>query len=154
MRIEPLLGEANCLVLRNEPDAAAVLTRVAEAAARVLGRESSADILVGLQAREAELPTSTPEGVAFPHTIIPDLPKAALIIAAVTPPVRLHAADTVPTSLVLCIVGSRDKPFEHVRLLARLARVVRSAESRANLSSSPDAATLLARAIAEDRSHG
>lgn len=154
MRLEPLLAEANCLVLRSARDARAVLTAVAEAAAGVLGKSSAGEILAGLEAREAELPTSTPEGVAFPHTIIPDLPAAALIIAAVDPAVRMHAKDSVPTSLVLCIVGSRDRPFDHVRLLARLARVVRSAEARAALSSSPDPATLLARVIAEDRSHG
>ena len=154
MRIEPLLSERNCLVMRDAPTAEVVFARVAEAAAAVLGRADAEEIRAGLEAREAEVPTTTPEGVAFPHTVIPGLERPALVVAAIDPPVRVHAMDSAATSLVMCLVGSREQPFEHVRLLARLARVVRSPEARARLASAGECGTLLARLIEEDRSHG
>jgi mannitol/fructose-specific phosphotransferase system IIA component (Ntr-type) len=154
MRIEPLLGEPNCLILRGVRDRTAVLTRIASAAAGVLGGTSEAEILAGLEARERATPTSTPEGVAFPHTLVPDRTEIALIVAVVDPPVPWIESEPSPTSLVLCLVGSADQPFAHVRLLARLARVVRAESARSRLIASPDAASLLARMIEEDRSHG
>ena len=153
MRIEPLLGESSCLVLRDVPDRAAILRELARAAALVLERPDHMDILAGLEARESTVATTTPEGIAFPHTVIPGLQRVALIIASIQPGVRFRPHDTAPTRIAFCIVGAREKPFEHVRLLARLARIARTPEARDRFATAPDAPSLRAALLREDQNH-
>ena len=51
------------------------------------------------------------------------------------------------------MVGSDDRPWEHVRLLARLARIVKSPGAHERLCEATDAADLHARLVREDRVH-
>ncbi len=153
MRIEPVLTESSCLVLRDHPDRAAVLAALARAAAGVLERADHVDILAGLEARERDVPTSTPEGVAFPHTSLPGLSRLAIVIAALHPAVFFHPGDRAPTRLAVCLVSARERPFEHVGLLARVARMMASPEARNRFAGAPNALSLRALLIREDRSH-
>jgi len=153
MRIEPLLTESSCLVLLDRSDVQGVMGALALTAANVLERPDHMDILDGLLNRERTMRTTTPEGVAFPHTTLPSLARTALIIAALRPPVRFHHGDPTPMCLAVCMVDSAERPFEHVRLLARLARIFRSPAARRTFAAALDAAELRSAIIREDRAH-
>ena len=54
---------------------------------------------------------------------------------------------------MLCIVGAEERPFGHVQLLARLARVVRHEDARDRILAATDAGALRDALITEDRAH-
>ena len=55
--------------------------------------------------------------------------------------------------LILGMFGSSENPWEHVRLLARLARIVHTEASRRNLRMAVDGQDLYRKLLEEDRSH-
>lgn len=107
-----------------------------------------------LIAREKQMPTSTPEGVAFPHALSPEINKTLVAVALLKPGVDFGVAHHPVSDLIFCMFGPTSDPWDHVRLLARLARIVRSEPARQRLRASEDTTQLYETLLAEDRSHG
>jgi len=107
-----------------------------------------------LIAREKQMPTSTPEGVAFPHALAAEISKTQVVAALLKPGVDFGVAHHPKSDLVFCMFGPTSDPWDHVRLLARLARIVRSEPARTRLRAAADPAALYESLLAEDRSHG
>lgn len=107
-----------------------------------------------LMAREKQMPTSTPEGVAFPHALAAEIDKTHVAAALLKPGVDFGVAHHPRSDLVFCMFGPTSDPWDHVRLLARLARIVRSETARTRLRGAASAADLYETLLAEDRSHG
>ena len=154
MRLEPLLDAANTLVLTGCPDRDAVLRRLAEHAHGRIGAIPSDGLYEALLDRERRYPTSTPEGVAFPHAMLEEIGETLLIVARLTPPVAFRPGEHGPIRLVFGIFGSASKPFQHVQLLARLAMIVRTKAARERLCAASDGAALFGALLEEDRAHG
>jgi PTS system nitrogen regulatory IIA component len=104
-------------------------------------------------AREGAGLTVTGDAVAFPHASLEAATEPLVVPCVVRNGVSF--ADTVaPARIILFSVGSRRDPGVHIRILARLARCVLSAEARERLLLSTSEADLVERLLAEDRSHG
>ncbi len=112
------------------PDKAAVLGH----AANVLGDALPAGAIEALLvAREKVASTGVGEGVAIPHasTTLITAPRVALLRMA--RPVPFDAVDDLPVALVFAVLAPADAQALHLRLLARVARLVRSPEVRSAL---------------------
>ena len=153
--LAPYLISDGILVLDPTPDVDAILIRAADIAAKAMaasGGTVSADALLeSLRARESQRSTGTAEGVAFPHALIPGLPRSLVVV--------IHARGAVPfdahrCDLIFAMFGDADHPWEHVRLLARLARLTATPEARDRLRAASDDEALLAAIQAEDEAHG
>ena len=107
-----------------------------------------------LIARETQMPTSTPEGVAFPHALSAEISKTLVAIALARPGVDFGVSHHPASDLIFCMFGPTSDPWDHVRLLARLARIVRSEPARTRLRACGDTTQLFETLLAEDRSHG
>lgn len=153
MRLEPLLRSDLTFVFEDVRDRDELLSRLARSAAHCAPSLDSGAILRALIDREEQTPTATEEGVAFPHAMLADVKETLLLIAKVKPPVPFGDANT-PPDLIFCMIGSSAKPWEHVRLLARLARIARGAGALDRLRNADTPDELLERFIDEDRSHG
>ncbi len=103
--------------------------------------------------REAQGPTSTPDGVAFPHAMSEKIARTLIIAVLLREPVDFGNADHPPSDLIFCMFGSTESPWEHVRLLARLARLVHTEDAQQRLRSSADPRALHDALLEEDRSH-
>jgi mannitol/fructose-specific phosphotransferase system IIA component (Ntr-type) len=114
----------------------------------------AAAIVAALQAREAQSPTSTDEGVAFPHAVTPDIRDTCVLVARLRDGVDFGAPGHPPVDLVFCMLGNADRPWEHVKLLARLSRIVHTEQVRAALRAAASPSALLETVLAEDRRHG
>jgi len=152
MRLESFLKQADVLVIEEPGSRNDVLERIAEAAATSGGAEQS-DLLDSLLEREKQMPTSTPEGVGFPHALLPAIEQTRVIAALLKPGVSFGVADHPPVDLVFGMFGSSEKPWEHVRLLARLARIARGEGALERLRAAADEEALYEALIEEDRSH-
>jgi mannitol/fructose-specific phosphotransferase system IIA component (Ntr-type) len=91
--------------------------------------------------------------VAFPHAVIAGVHRTVVGLLLVPGGVQLDPAQP-PSDLIFAIAGDSARPWEHVRLLARLSRITIDESSRRRLRAAPDDATLLAALLAEDARHG
>jgi len=154
VRLEPILNPNSALIIRDPADRDAVLAALAEAAAARIAQADARAIQEALAQREAQTPTATPEGVAFPHAMIEGLERTVLLVARVEPAVTFGGTDLPAPDLVFCMIGAAEKPWEHVRLLARLARVARTPGALDRLRAADSAEALLEALVEEDRAHG
>ena len=95
---------------------------------------------------------ATPEGVAFPHAVIAGVQRTIVGLALVPGGVRLDPSQP-PSDLVFAIAGDASRPWEHVRLLARLSRIAVDTDARRRLRACANDAELLERLLEEDARH-
>lgn len=141
MRLEPFLHPSLVLDRPRVATADALLMTIAERAAVRLGGIDAARLAELLLEREAELCTATPEGIAFPHAIDERIERTLVVLARLEPAIQFGVRHP-PCTLVLALFGSAELPWQHVRLLARLARVVSDPATRAALHEAPDRTVL------------
>ena len=95
---------------------------------------------------------ATPEGVAFPHAVIAGVRKTVLGCLLIPGGIELDAKQP-PSDLVFAMAGESTRPWEHVRLLARLSRIAGDEEARRRLRACSDGGALLAALREEDARH-
>lgn len=154
MRIEPLLTPERVVVLRDIAERDEVLRALARVASTGIGGRDERELFEALHERERRYPTSTPEGVAFPHAMLEGVDKTVLVAAAVRPGVDFRPGEHPPVDLAFAMIGSSAEPFQHVQLLARLARVCRGSGALAKFRSAADDGALMEALVEEDRAHG
>jgi PTS system nitrogen regulatory IIA component len=154
MRLEPLLNPELVIVLDDASDKDAVLRALANAARKVLPHISEDDLVTELADRERRHSTSTPEGVAFPHAMLSEIESTVVVPALVRPGVNFGSDSHPPSDLVFGMFGCAERPFSHVRLLARLARISRGPGALDRLRSAKDPEELYSTLVEEDRRHG
>lgn len=152
MRLEPYL-DPNLAIVLDKPDGKdAVLDALAAAASEAIGRPAE-EIAATLRAREEQMPTSTPEGVGLPHALLKGVDRTLVIPMLLRPGIKFGPANHPPADLVFGMFGPDDKPWDHLRILARIARLVRMESVRKNLRDAKDAAALNEALLKEDRDH-
>ena len=154
MRIEPLLSPERVVMLSDLSERDDVLRRLAQVASTGLPGRSDEELFEALHERERRYPTSTPEGIAFPHAMLEGIDATVLVAACVRPAVDFRPNEHPPVDLAFAMIGSSSEPFQHVQLLARLARVCRGQGALEKFRGVTDAAALLEALIEEDRAHG
>lgn len=152
MRLEQYLHPDRTLVLEGVSDRDDLLVRLAGAAATA--GVDSVELQASLLDRESRAPTSTPEGVAFPHALLESVEDTVVVAALAPGGVRLGKADHPPSDVIFCMVGSAKAPWDHVRLLARLARIARGPGALERLRQARSGAELYEELVREDRAHG
>lgn len=153
MRLEPLLLPENTLLIQGCAERDDVLRRLADHAGGRIPSVGGEGLFAALLDREKRYPTSTPEGVAFPHAMLEEIEDTLVLAAVLDPPVDFRPGEHPPIRLVFGIFGSASRPFQHVQLLARLAMIVRTEAARQRLFATGDGASLHQALIEEDRAH-
>ena len=155
MALAPYLISEGILILDPASDANGVLAKAADIAAAAMAQSgasiSGGTLLEALQAREAQRSTGTPEGVAFPHALLAGLPRSLVVV--------IRTKNAVPfdgqrCDLIFAMFGDAEQPWDHVRLLARLARLTATPEARDRLRSAQTDDALRTAIQAEDDAHG
>lgn len=118
-----------------------------------LPEPGSVSLYQPLVEREQQMPTSTPDGIAFPHAVAPGIPRTLVVAAQIVEGVDFGVPEHPRCDLILGMFGSSENPWEHVRLLARLARIVHTESSRRNLRLAVNSEDLYRKLLEEDRSH-
>lgn len=152
MRLEHYLHPDRTVVLNGVTTSEELLRRLAETASSA-GVDAS-EVEAALGEREKQAATSTPEGVAFPHALLEGVEETIVVAARAPEGVAMGKGDHPPSDIVFCMVGSAGAPWDHVRLLARLARIARGSGALDRIRKASDEAELYEALVSEDRSHG
>jgi PTS system nitrogen regulatory IIA component len=108
------------------------LSLIADVAARVMGVDADV-VLEGLVEREAAGSTGVGEGVAIPHARLDGLDRVRAVVVRLDAPVAFDSLDDKPVDLLVALFAPREANAQHLRALARVARMMRQAETRAAL---------------------
>jgi PTS system nitrogen regulatory IIA component len=109
-----------------------VLSVIADVAARTLGLTSS-KVLDALLEREAAGSTGVGYGVAVPHARIEGLDRIHAVFVRLEAPIAYESVDSQPVDLLFALLAPTSAGSEHLRALARVSRLMRQSELRAQL---------------------
>jgi len=116
------------------------LQELAAKAAELCG-QSERTILEILQQREKLGSTGVGNGIAIPHGKLPKLNK---LFGLFERPVEFEALDGQPVDLVFLLLAPEAAGADHLKALARVARLLRDADVARKLRDSRDAEALYA----------
>ena len=154
MELAPYLREEHMLILPGLTNRDELLEQIATLAAGSLDGLDAAELTGRLLKREESAPTGTIEGVAFPHVLSEDIGDTVVIVALAPSGVQFSGPAGGQCDLIFAMFGNAAQPWNHVRLLARMARLLHTEDSRKRLRAASTPQELLAALLAEDRAHG
>jgi mannitol/fructose-specific phosphotransferase system IIA component (Ntr-type) len=120
-----------------------VLRELVELAAPGHAPEQIEAILTAVKDREREMTTGLGDGVAVPHGRTPLVDRLVVAAGVAHAPVEYDALDGKPVELFFLLVGPEIAAGAHVKVLSRLARLLRRDEIRRELRATPDAASFV-----------
>lgn len=120
-----------------------VLQELANRAATVTGLVER-DVFEILQQRERLGSTGVGHGVAIPHGTLPGLSHLIGIFARLERPIDFESMDDMPVDLIFVLLAPVGAGADHLKALARIARVLRDPELTAKLRASRDQAAIYA----------
>src|SRR5437773_7093098 len=115
-----------------------ILQELAAKAAELCG-QSERTILETLQQREKLGSTGVGNGIAIPHGKLPKLNKLFGLFARLERPVDFEALDSQPVDLVFLLLAPETAGADHLKALARIARLLRDQDVAKKLRASRDA---------------
>ncbi|QNN21104.1 PTS sugar transporter subunit IIA [Planctomycetales bacterium ZRK34] len=127
-----------------------------ELSGRVSGAVTSIDaeaLYKSLLEREAKGPTATPEGVALPHAMMTGTEENFIAVALVRGGCEFQSPRVKKIDLVFMLVGPQDKAWQHIRVLARLARICHDPTGLERLRAADSGEDLFKRLLEEDARH-
>ncbi|MEN8006070.1 MAG: PTS sugar transporter subunit IIA [Candidatus Krumholzibacteriota bacterium] len=107
--------------------------------AEVVG--SAEELAREIMRRENEGSTAIGGGLVIPHARFKGVREVRLAVATLADPVDIPSEDGLPVDVVILLVGPEGDPRQMLRVLARLARLVRQESFLQSLrnASTPDA---------------
>lgn len=87
--------------------------------------DSSTEVRESLREREEAHTTVIGRGVALPHATIEGLAEPVLMVAVSAEPVQFGPPDTDPVKIFFVLVSPPGREREHIKLLARICRLVK-----------------------------
>lgn len=135
--LSDLLGSGPVLVNIHATSAKQALARLSEAMAEGMGRPCK-PILHAIMERERLGSTAVGQGVVLPHARISDLTQTVGGFARLSEPVEFDAMDDQPCDLLFMLLAPDNSGADHLRALARVARVMRQENVREELRAARD----------------
>jgi PTS system nitrogen regulatory IIA component len=132
MNIGELLDRSAISLRASAANKRKALAVVAEIAARNFGLDAG-DVLDALAEREATGSTGVGNGVAVPHAPLAGLQRMRAVFVRLEQPVEFESIDDQPIDLMFALFAPPNAGAEHLRTLARVSRLLRSAELREQL---------------------
>ena len=114
---------------------------------------SGEEVFQSLSAREESHTTALGDGVALPHAVLPKIQERVFLVASASKPLPYgpEAGDLVDIFFILLSPPGREG--EHIKLLARICRLVRQPGFLEAMRAAPDAAELYRTVLDEDARH-
>lgn len=101
-------------------------------------------IFEALLQRERLGSTGVGAGIAIPHGKLPSLDRIHGFFARLAQPIDFEALDDQPVDLIFLLLAPENAGADHLKALARIARILREPGVAGKLRASPDKAALYA----------
>jgi PTS system nitrogen regulatory IIA component len=125
MELADILSEESVIVCSGLKTKAEVLRQLAERAASVT-RGDAGQIFEALSDREALGSTGLGNGIAIPHGKLAGLSGVTAVFARLDTPIDFEAVDDQPVDLLMLLLAPVGAGADHLKALARVARLLRN----------------------------
>ena len=125
MELADILSEGSVLACDKVKDKAELLEILAEHAAKITGQDSGT-IYSALSGREALGSTGLGNGIAIPHGKLAGLKSVVAVFARLAQPVEFDSVDDQPVDLIVMLLAPTGAGADHLKALARVARLLRT----------------------------
>ncbi len=142
MRLLDILSEARIQTRVELQTKQQALRALAQLFARSVPVFDALQVEAILEERERLASTGVGSGVAIPHGRVPGTQGLQAALLTSSQGIPFDAVDGAPVHLVFAVLGPPERAGEHLRVLARLSRVLRSARVREQLLAAADARTV------------
>jgi nitrogen PTS system EIIA component len=105
-----------------------LLQRLAKDAAHKVREISADDVLIHLERREEQAPTSIGGGVAIPHAFMQGVDKPIVAAFTLQRPIPFGPTDADKVRTVFFVLGKQGQADHHLPILARIARLCATPE--------------------------
>jgi len=138
MPLNDLLAASAVLPALKAANKKQALQELAAKAALLTGR-AEREIFDILQQRERLGSTGIGNGVAIPHGKLPKLDKLVGLFARLEKPIEFEALDGHPVDLIFLLLAPEGAGADHLKALARIARLLRDSATAEKLRATTDA---------------
>ena len=128
------------------------LLKLAEQVATVVSGLESAGVLAVLKEREALGSTGIGGGIAIPHGKMSGLEDVVVLFARSSQGVEFAAVDGKPVYLIFLLLAPEGAAGTHLKILARISRMLKQSDLRDKLLAAADAGALYDLIKQEDES--
>ena len=125
MELADILTEESVFVCSDIKTKREVLSKLAEQAARVTGQGAEA-IFQAVFDRESLGSTGLGNGIAIPHGKLSGLTGVTAVFARLATPIDFDSVDDQPVDLVMMLLAPVGAGADHLKALARVARMLRT----------------------------
>ncbi len=125
MELADILSEGSVLVGTGLKSKREILLRVSEKVAELTG-QPAADIYEALNDRESLGSTGLGNGIAVPHGKFAPIHGVLAVFLKLDTPVDFEAVDDQPVDIVMMLLAPLGAGADHLKALARVARVLRT----------------------------
>lgn len=143
MELADILSEESVLVCTGVKNKRDVLLKLSEKVATLTGQPAG-DIFEALDNRESLGSTGLGNGIAVPHGKYTPLKGVIAVFMKLTEPVDFESVDDQPVDIVMMLLAPMGSGADHLKALARVARVLRTDSVAEALRRSNDPAVLYA----------
>lgn len=143
MQISDILAPQAVFQRVKAPTKKKLITEIAGFAARTAGLDAD-KVFEALWQREALGSTGMGHGVAIPHARLPKLEKIVGLFAHLEEPIDYEAIDSAPVDLVFALLTPADAGADHLKALAQISRLMRSAAVCEKLRAASDRSQIYA----------
>ena len=125
MELADILREESVLICTDPATKHDVLVRLAEHVAS-LGSYQASEVFKSLDDREQLGSTGLGNGIAVPHGKFAPLKSVIAVFMKLTTPVDFDAVDDQPVDLVMMLLAPMGAGADHLKALAKVARILRT----------------------------
>lgn len=143
MELADILAEGSVLVCSDITSKRDVLLKLADRVAEITG-QSAQDVFEALNDRESLGSTGLGNGIAVPHGKFSPLKRVLAVFMKLETPVDFEAVDDQPVDIVMMLLAPMGAGADHLKALARVARVLRTDSVAEALRNSSDPAKIYA----------
>ena len=141
MELSDILSEESVVICTGLKTKSEVLRQLAERAATVT-RGDVGQIFEALSDREALGSTGLGNGIAIPHGKLAGLSGVTAVFAKLDNPIDFEAVDDQPVDLLMMLLAPVGAGADHLKALARVARLLRTESLVKSLRGTTDPARL------------
>lgn len=138
MELADILSGESVIVCSEIKTKLDVLRELSDRAAKVTGQDA-ATIYEAVSEREELGSTGLGNGIAIPHGKFAGLGSVTAVFARLTRPIDFEAVDDQPVDLVMMLLAPMGAGADHLKALARVARLLRTDSVVARLRAAEDA---------------
>lgn len=106
--------------------------QLADMSAQAYGLDGD-EVYDRLNERERLGSTGFGNGIAIPHAKIPGLAHVCGLVLRLESPIAFDSVDEVPVDIVFSLLSPADSGAEHLKMLARVSRYLRSGQNAARI---------------------